>query len=148
MTNSTKTKITILGLISVFLLTTGFGCSFMSKEVRQAMKPVELTYWRVLDSDTDPSDDFTEIINNYKALHPNITIVYKKLRYEEFEEELLNAWAEDRGPDIFSIRNTWTGKYKNKILPMPKELIVPQAIITGTFKKEQKIIIQPKKPYL
>ncbi|PKL72168.1 hypothetical protein CVV26_02760 [Candidatus Kuenenbacteria bacterium HGW-Kuenenbacteria-1] len=140
----TKTKIIILGLSSVFLLTTGFGCSFMSKEVREAMKPVELNYWRVLDNETDAQDDFTEIINNYKAIHPNINIIYKKLRYKEYEEELLNAWAEDRGPDIFSIHNTWVGKYKNKILPMPKELIIPQTIVTGTFKKEPKIIIQPK----
>ncbi|MFH1838299.1 MAG: extracellular solute-binding protein [Candidatus Kuenenbacteria bacterium] len=144
MTYSTKFKIIILGLIGIFLTTTGFGCKFLSKETREAMKPVELIFWSVLDNETDPQDDFVNIINNYKAIHPNINITYKKLRYEEYEEELLNAWAEDRGPDIFSIYNTWVGKYKNKILPMPKELIIPQKIISGTFKKEEKIIMQPK----
>lgn len=144
MINLTKTKIIILGLIGVFLTTTGFGCKFLSKETIEAMKPVELNYWRVIDNKMDTQDNFTEIIKNYKAIHPNVNIIYKELRYKEYEEELLNAWAEDRGPDIFSIHNTWVGKYKSKILPMPKELVLPQTIITGAFKKEPKIIMQPK----
>ena len=144
MATLTKFKIITLGLIGIFLITTGFGCKFLSKEAQEAMKPVEINYWRVLDNKTDSQDDFVDIINNYKSIHPNITINYKELRLEEYEETLLNAWAEDRGPDIFSIHNTWVGKYKNKILPMPKELILPQTTITGTFKKEPKIIMQPK----
>jgi multiple sugar transport system substrate-binding protein len=144
MTNLIKAKIIFLGLIGILLTTTGFGCKFLSKETQEAMKPVEINYWRVLDNEIDTQNDFEDIIKNYKIIHPNITINYKKLRYEEYEEELLNAWAEDRGPDIFSIHNTWVGKYKNKILPMPKELLIPQTIITGTFKKEMKIIMQPK----
>jgi multiple sugar transport system substrate-binding protein len=140
----TKAKIIFLGLIGILLITTGFGCKFLSKETQEAMKPVEINYWRVLDNEIDTQNDFEDIIKNYKIIHPNITINYKELRYEEYEEELLNAWAEDRGPDIFSIHNTWVGKYKNKILPMPKELLIPQTIITGTFKKEMKIIMQPK----
>ncbi|MBI4652933.1 extracellular solute-binding protein [Candidatus Kuenenbacteria bacterium] len=144
MLKSTVSKIIILGLLGIFLTTTGFGCKFLDRKTQEAMKPVEINYWRVLDNKTDSQDDFVDIIKNYKAIHPNITINYKELRYEEYEEELLNGWAEDRGPDIFSIHNTWVGKYKNKILPMPKELLIPQTIITGTFKKEPKIIMQPK----
>ena len=140
----TKTKITILGLMGIFLLTTGFGCNFMPQQTREAIKPIELNYWRVVDNTTNSQDAFTTIINNYRAIHPNVTINYKELRYEEYEEELLNAWAEDRGPDIFSIKNIWTGKYKNKILPMPKELVVPQIIITGTIKKTQSMIMNSK----
>ncbi|MEK9130135.1 MAG: extracellular solute-binding protein [Patescibacteria group bacterium] len=144
MTNSIKFKIIILGLIGIFLTTTGFGCKFLSKEIREATKPVEINYWRVSDNETVSQNNFSDLINNYRVLHPNINIIYKELRSKEYEEELLNAWAEDRGPDIFSIRNTWVGKYKNKILPMPKELIIPQIITTGAVKKESKIVIQSK----
>src|SRR3989338_10312301 len=109
-----KRKITILTLIFTFLLTSGFGCKLVDKKTQEAMKPVTLNYWRVWDG----QDAFDDIIKNYNSLHPFITINYRKLRYSEYESELLNALAEDRGPDIFSIHNTWTKKYLGKITPM------------------------------
>jgi len=96
------------------------------------MKPITLTYWRVYDGE----DAFDEILNAYKTLHPFITINYRKLRYSEYESELINALAEDRGPDIFSIHNTWTKKYLNKITPMPAAITMAYPITKGTIKKE------------
>ncbi|KKU48092.1 hypothetical protein A3H10_03015 [Candidatus Uhrbacteria bacterium RIFCSPLOWO2_12_FULL_46_10] len=95
-------------------------------------QPVKLTYWRVFD---DP-DSMQEIISAYRAIHPNVNIEYKKIRYEEYEKLFLEALAEDRGPDIFSIHNTWIGKYQPKILPLPKTVTLPFQSIQGTFKKE------------
>jgi len=108
-------KLFILSLLFIFLLTSGFGCKLVDQKTQEAMKPVTLNYWRVYDS----QDAFDEIIANYKKLHPFITINYRKLRYSEYESELLNALAEDRGPDIFSLHNTWIKKYQNKIAPLP-----------------------------
>jgi len=65
------------------------------------------------------SDDLEVLIKDFKAIHPNIKISYKKFRYQEYEQKLLEAWAEDRGPDIYSIPATWLRKYKSKITPMP-----------------------------
>src|SRR3989344_3863328 len=95
-------------------------------------QPVKLTYWRVFD---DP-DSMQEIISAYRAIHPNVNIEYKKIRYEEYERLFLEALAEDRGPDIFSIHNTWIGKYQSKITPLPKTVTLPFQSIQGTFKKE------------
>jgi len=127
-----KRKIIVLSLIFTFVLTSGFGCKLVNQETQEAMKPITLNYWRVWDG----SDSFDEIFNAYKALHPFITINYRKLRYDEYEKELLNALAEDRAPDIFSIHNTWMKKYKNKITPMPPSTTLAYPITQGTIKKE------------
>jgi len=96
------------------------------------MKPITLTYWRVYDGE----DAFEEILDAYKKLHPFITINYRKLRYSEYESELINALAEDRGPDIFSIHNTWLKKYLTKITPMPPTITMAYPVVRGTIKKE------------
>ncbi|MDP2944460.1 MAG: extracellular solute-binding protein [bacterium] len=125
-------KITILSLLAVFLLSAGFGCKITDSKTKAAMQPITLTYWRVFDD----SDAFQEIITKYKVLHPYITIGYRKLRYEEYEKELLNALAEDRGPDIFSVHNTWMKEYQSKIVPMPATITMAYPVVTGTVKKE------------
>ncbi len=127
-----KSKVIILSLIFAFLFTSGFGCKLVDTKTQEAMKPITLNYWRVWDG----SDTFDEIFAAYKSLHPFITINYRKLRYEEYESELLNALAEDRAPDIFSIHNTWIKKYKNKITPMPPTITMAYPIVRGSLKKE------------
>lgn len=121
-----------LFLIFTFLLTTGFGCKLVGSETENAMKPVTLDFWRVYDGE----DAFSEIIQKYNALHPYITIKYRKLRYAEYEKELLEAMAEDRGPDIFSIHNTWIGKYQGRLEPLPEKISMVYPVEKGTLKKE------------
>lgn len=95
-------------------------------------KPVELKFWSV----HDDSDAYAEIIADYQALHPNVSIEYRKLLYEEYEDALIKAFAKDEGPDIFSIHNTWTYKYQDLIQPMPESIKIPKREIKGKFKKE------------
>ena len=125
-------KLLKIFLVLILLLTSGFGCKIVDKEVKQAMKPVALEYWRVFDG----PDDFDEIFAAYKKLHPFVGINYRKFRYGEYEEELIDALAEDRGPDIFSIHNTWVQKYKNKIQPVPPAITMAYPIVRGNLKKE------------
>lgn len=127
-----RKKITILALLATFMMTAGFGCKLANKETEAAMQPVTLTYWRVFDD----RDAFDDIITKYKALHPFVNIEYRKLRYEEYESELLNALAEDRGPDIFSIHNTWLEKYQSKLAPLPESTTMAYPVIKGSIKKE------------
>lgn len=136
-----RKKLSILALLSVFILTSGFGCKVQDKKVEEAMKPVTLKYWRVWDD----QDAFEEIIANYNKVHSNIKIEYRKFRYDEYENELLNALAEDRGPDIFSIPNTWVKEYQNKIEPMPDSTTLAYPIIKGTLKKETFIELRTNK---
>ena len=125
-------KITIFSLLIAFILTSGFGCKITNKKTQDAMEPVTLTYWRVFDG----PDAFADIIAKYKALHPFVNIEYRKLRYEEYETALLNALAEDRGPDIFSIHNTWLKKYQSKLTPLPESITMVYPVVGGVIKKE------------
>lgn len=125
-------KITAFSLLIIFILISGFGCKTTNQATTAATQPITLTFWQAYDD----SDAFSEIIAKYQILHPNIIIDYRKLRYEEYENELLNAWAEDRGPDIFAVQNTWVKKYQPKIIPMPDSITMAYMVETGTIKKE------------
>jgi len=127
-----KTKLITLGLLIAVIATAGFGCKTVSKDVQKKMEPITLNYWRVWDG----PDDFDPLIQAYQALHPFITINYRKLTYDEYEQALLDALAEDRGPDIFSIQNTWVRKYETKIAPMPESISMVYPVTKGTLKKE------------
>ncbi|MEA3272758.1 MAG: extracellular solute-binding protein [Patescibacteria group bacterium] len=134
-------KIIIFLLIFAFILTTGQACKVSNeKKLQEATKPITLKYWRVFDG----PDAFNEIITEYRALRPHINIEYRKLRFDEYEEEIIDALAEDRGPDIFSIHNTWMGKYKPKIASVPEKITMAYTTITGTFKKEKTTVLKTK----
>jgi ABC-type glycerol-3-phosphate transport system substrate-binding protein len=125
-----KNKFFSFFLLLTFLLTAGAGCS--STVAPKSIKPVTLTYWRVFDNE----DAFADIITNYKKIHPYVSIEYKKFRYEEYEKELLNALAEDRGPDMFSIPSAWLEEYQAKLSPLPPETTLVYPVVRGTVKKE------------
>ena len=141
-----KIHLKILLLILILLISSGFRCKCVSPEAREALKPITLNYWRTWDS----SGDFSDLIQAYQKLHPNITINYKKLRYEEYERLLLEAWAEDRGPDIFSIHNTWGLNYKHQMSPIPDKIEMPyiyyKNAIPGCDRKKEQMIEFRKTP--
>jgi len=126
-----RKKIIGLSLIFVFIITSGFGCKASTAQLAAKMKPVTLEFWGT----QDDSDAYTDIINSYKLLHPFITINYTKFRPEEYEDALLNAFAEDRGPDIFAIHNTWIQKYLPKLTPMPAQITMVYPEVQGTIQK-------------
>lgn len=127
-----KSKLFLVALL-IFTATTGQSCLKGGSIVaQQAYKPIELTYWRVFDG----QDTLQPLFDSYNKLHPNVTIKYRQLRFEEYEKELINALAEDRGPDIFSIHNSWIRQYQSKLLPLPAKTILATPVTTGTIKKE------------
>jgi len=134
-------KILIGAFIPIFLITGGLGCKTQSQAVVEATKPIELVWWRVFDG----TDTIGPLIQKYNAIHPNIGIIYRKLRPEEYEKELLDALAEDRGPDIFTIHNTDMLKYQSKLTPMPAEITMPYLVTTGTVKKETTVELRKEK---
>lgn len=138
MTKPLKIKITLLTLLALAIVTTGFRCKFITPQQKQLLEPIELTWWGVFD---DP-ENFSEIINDYRTAHPNITINYRKLRPEEFETELLHALAEDRGPDIFSIHNSWVTKYLPKIEPLPAKTTMAYEVTKTSLGVKQETLIE------
>jgi multiple sugar transport system substrate-binding protein len=112
------------------LVTTGLGCNAAVTAKPVSAKPVTLSVWGVYDDE----DAYSDIFKAYQALHPNVSFDFRKFRPEEYEKELLNAFAEDRGPDVYMVHNTWMHAYEAKLLPMPKSTKVAFREIQGVKK--------------
>lgn len=123
MLNKIKKYLPLLVLIAA-LPAVGLGC-----RSNVVAEPITLEYWRVFDN----SDALDEVILAYRASHPHVTINVKKFRFEEYEQEIVEALAEDRGPDIFSIHNTWIGKYEPKIEPLPPTVTTIERTVSPGF---------------
>jgi ABC-type glycerol-3-phosphate transport system substrate-binding protein len=108
-------KILFFISLAVFLAVGGLGCKGLSKQQQAATQPITLEYWTVFDD----VDALQTQIDKYKADRPYLTINLKQLRVDELYPRLLEALAEDRGPDIISVRNKWISFYKPKLATMP-----------------------------
>lgn len=111
-------------LISSALILTGAGClNFGGSNVQ--ITPVTLEYWRM----DDAPEVMSAAIEAYKKIHPNVDIKVRSFRSDKFEQSLLEALAEDRGPDMFSIPNVWLRGWKSKLLPMPLTTTIPTQVV-------------------
>jgi len=126
-------KILLLPILFLILMTSGFKCGAPPTGLTPG-KPTSITlnYWDVYEE----KSNISELIGLYAQLHPEVSINYRDLSGAEYKDELLNALAEDRGPDIFSIQTAWTREYLTKILPLPAQITIPYAVEQGTIKKE------------
>jgi ABC-type glycerol-3-phosphate transport system substrate-binding protein len=126
-------------IITVLACLLFLGQSCLGGERLKSPTPVTLEYWRI----SGRSDDLAEIIQGFQNKFPHIQINVRILDEKNYEQALLEAWAEDRGPDIFSIPNTWLGKYQTKILPMPslieltRKYFKPVKIFGRTIKEDE-----------
>jgi len=104
--------------LGVFSLT---GCG--SKEPAPVTYAVSLEIWGVFDD----SSMYTGAIEAYKKINPNVKdITYRKLPVETYQDDLINAFASGKGPDVFMIRNSWRGAFEDKTAPAPANLISEQ----------------------
>jgi len=94
----------------------GFGCKGLSTAEQQATKPVVLEYWVV----HDDVDAMRALIDKYRAERPYLTVNLRQLRADELYSRLIEALAEDKGPDIISVHARDLGNFRSKLAPMPK----------------------------
>ncbi|MBI2484631.1 extracellular solute-binding protein [Candidatus Uhrbacteria bacterium] len=123
----------VLLFVLLLLILPGLGCRGGSKAAREALlTPVKLTWWGVFEDGTN----YRKVIADYTTIHPNISISYRRFRSEEYEAALVRAFAEGRGPDIFSVHSTWLPKYQSLAQPMPPSVKVVYLEEQGRLKKE------------
>ena len=72
-----------------------------------------LTMWGVSDS----SRDLSEILKT-----SGVNIRYQQFNENGYEFKLLDALASGKGPDIYTIKNTWLPRYLDKLVPVPIEI--------------------------
>lgn len=109
-------KYLIIGAVLVLLLILAAAVYLSGpKTPRGSDQKVELTWWKTFES----AENIQDLISDYQALHKNVTINYVKKDINDYENELVDALASNKGPDIFTIHNDWLPKHKEKIFPMP-----------------------------
>ncbi|HWQ59635.1 MAG TPA: extracellular solute-binding protein [Candidatus Fimivivens sp.] len=69
----------------------------------------------------DDSDSYQTTISAYQQLGQSHIgkVSYRKMTPETYRDDLLKAFAEGNGPDIFLIRSSWLPLFKNLIAPAP-----------------------------
>lgn len=135
-------KIFAIAFLSAGLILTGLGCSGSNSTATTA-GPVTLNYWRVFDG----QDSFDQVISAYQSAHPNVVINYRRFRAEEYKAELIRAFAEGRGPDIFTVHNTELAGYQTLMSPMPDQITTTQQEKRNSF-SSQTITVPITKPTL
>lgn len=138
-----KKFFSLLCLLTLTLTTSGFACKinpFASNNDQQLLQPITLEYWTV----DQTADDLKEVLTAWKTTHPNITVNLKRFRPEEYEQKLLEGWAQNQGPDLYSLPNTWLHKYEKFINPMPASIQLAFQEVKTTLGK-QEIITTIKK---
>ncbi|MEK7160783.1 MAG: extracellular solute-binding protein [Patescibacteria group bacterium] len=116
MTKNKRIRLFSFLIIPVFFSGIFAGLS-PCKEPRPAAMTLE--FWSVFDD----SDLYRPLITKFKTLYPYISVNYSKKNVDTYEKELIDALASGRGPDIFSIHNTWLPKHQDKLAPAPETLI-------------------------
>lgn len=106
-----KKLVATLTITAVFLSLTGFGC----KQNTSSVRAVSLEYWTVFDD----VGTIRSLLDDYRGLRPYLTVNVRQLRQDEFYTRLIEALAEDKGPDIISVNSRDLNAYLSKLQAMP-----------------------------
>lgn len=75
---------------------------------------VTLTVWGI-----DDQPAFNALIDGYKKIRPNASVLYAQIPEASYEENLVNSLAAGTGPDVFMIPNGLIRKHGGKMLAAP-----------------------------
>ena len=112
-------KILLSAGIFISIITSVFFLSGCLKEKNTINYKMDLEVWGFIDD----SEAFQEINKNYREVAPQIQrINYKKVssNIDEFEEELVDAIASGKGPDVIFFHNSWLLEHADKIASDPQ----------------------------
>lgn len=103
----------IVGLIVLFFVLVFLGVvPGLQKNGLNRPKEAELIFWGI-----ENESVMREMINSYSSVNPNVKINYQQFEETDYEKNLINALAGNKGPDVFMIKNSWLIKHYDKISP-------------------------------
>ena len=108
-------RASILIVMAGLIIAVGFGCKGLSTTEQQATQSTTLELWTVYDD----VDAMNNLITKYRAARPYLTVNVRQLTPDELYPRLVEALAEDSGPDIISITNRSLKQYVSKLAAMP-----------------------------
>lgn len=107
--------ILIGGGILLVLLVIGIILSTVFRQVG----PVTITMWGLW----EPESVYQIAIDDYKRIHPNVTVKYLKESPINYRERVTAAIARGGGPDIITIHNSWLPMFINNLSVVPSDVI-------------------------
>ena len=113
------------------------------KDVKQDKGNITLTYWRLFDD----SESFQPLIDQYQKEHPNVKIEYKKLEAKDYEKQLVDAFASNRAPDLFTIHDDWLPRYLDKLAAAPTDKVKAEDVKRDYFQVVSDTVIKDDKVY-
>ncbi len=112
----------------VFALTfAGCGKKPVSTDQPTADQPITLSIWRP----ASPNDAWPEALSNYlseSGLTDTVKIEYKTLPAATYESTVIEAIANKRGPDIFTIPNDSLHEHGKKLVAAPATVVTADQI--------------------
>lgn len=127
-----KRSIVGFTLLCVGLVTSGAICRNTGKQP----DAFTLTYWTVF---TD-AEHTTAVVDAFQAKYPYIDLEVKTFRLEEYEDKLIEGWAEGDGPDIFSLPNSHLGAFTDLIAPIPTTLSMTSVTTKESLGRKEQVI--------
>ena len=117
--NDNKIIIMVGVVAAILLIVLIFVFAFITKK-KESEGPefirATINFWGV----TENVRAYGNIISQFKATYPNITIKYTFFENEEeYERKLLEAMALGQGPDIYMVRNNDIQRNIDRITPLP-----------------------------
>lgn len=104
-------------LLLVIISTTLSACALLPSGNKD--EKVTLKYWGIW----EPSTVMNPVIEEYKKIKPNVTIVYEKKPPQQYRETLQSFITQGKGPDVFVFHNTWTPMIKAELAQMPSSVM-------------------------
>ena len=124
--------VVVIGGIIIYRVVTGGSTPSGACGV-PAPKKVALTWWGA-----QPAAAVQPIINAYVAGRPYISIEYTQLDSKTGEQQLIEAWARNTGPDIYSLRNEQLKHFAAVGLVSP----MPASTTSYTYTKKKSLGIK------
>jgi multiple sugar transport system substrate-binding protein len=131
--NFSRNQIIVIGAVGLVIIVFILGLmgiipGFKKSSIGDPNFPtgsVKLEMWGV----GDDSPVFSDVIKSYQDIYKNVRINYTKFNdLATYQKELVNALAENRGPDIFMVNNLWVYGNWGKLYPAPPLLLTTQVV--------------------
>ena len=109
----TQRQILIVGGVIVVIV--GIFYLLSVSGTKKPTGPVEtLTVWG-----TESAATMGDLIADYEAARPNVTVTYKQIDQTDYQSQVLLALSAGDGPDIFEISNRELPVWQSTLAPMP-----------------------------
>lgn len=93
------------------------------EEVAEEVEPVVVSYWHTMsDAETAQLDN---VIADFEALNPNITIEATRYAYDDFKAAILTALAGEVAPDTARMDIAWVSEFANEGALMQLDGVMP-----------------------